>query len=191
MVKIKHEFSTVSSAVTFEKGLWGPGAPDMTVDTYEGMLSSVNIGGLGYDELLFDVAPGTISIELSIEWASAIADIDVVVYAADGSNRGVLWESGDKLVVMDPVPGTWEAAVSMKNPGQSTTYSLSLATMAYPVWNSLVLSAYEVMLGPMESTEITISSTIGARGTYTGTIVAYDMITGCTYDRLEVTVVVG
>ena len=167
------------------------GEVDQTLDTYDGMLASTNIGGYGYDELLFDVAPGTVAIELSIVWASPTADIDVVVYASDGSNRGVLWESGDTLFISDPVSGTWEAAVAMRNPGQSTTYSLSLSTTAYPIWTALELSAYEIMMGPMGSAEVAISSTIEGAGTYSGMIVAYDMVTGCTYDRLAVTVVVS
>jgi hypothetical protein len=79
----------------------------------------------------------------------------------------------------------------MKNTDQTTAYSLSLKTTAYPVWDMIELSAYELMLGPGESAEITVTSTIEAPGTYAGMVVVYDMFTGCTYDRLAVTVTVA
>jgi subtilisin family serine protease len=162
-----------------------------TTDTYEGSLSSTNIGGAGYDEILFTVAPGTESLELGVNWEVASADIDVVVYATDGSDRAVLWNSGDKLVVNDPIPGVWEAAVSMKNIDQTTDYTLTLMTAAHPAWNDLLASLETPELEPSSSVTVLLTRTTAVPETYYGTVVVYDLYTGCTYDELAVTLVVS
>jgi subtilisin family serine protease len=164
---------------------------EYTTDTYDGDLSSTNIGGAGYDEILFTVAPGTESLVLSVNWKVAAADIDVVVYATDGSDRTVLWNSGDKLVVDDPIPGVWEAAVSMKNTGQTTPYTLTLTTAAHPAWQDLSVSSMMLTLDPSSSATVSLTSITEVTGTYSGTVVVYDLYTGCTYDELAVTLVVS
>jgi len=164
---------------------------ECTTDTYEGSLSSTNIGGAGYDEILFTVAPGTESLEFSVDWFVLTADIDVVVYATDGSDRAVLWNSGDKLVVDDPIPGVWEAAVSMKNIDQTTDYTLTLMTAAHPAWNELSVSPMMPMLDSGLSTTVSLTSNTTVHGTYSGTVMVYDLYTGCTYDELAVTLVVS
>lgn len=163
---------------------------EYTTDTYDGILSSKNIGGAGYDEILFMVAPGTESLELSVNWDVITADIDVVVYATDGSDRAVLLNSGDKVVVNDPIPGVWEAAVSMKNTDQTTPYTLTLTTAAHPAWQDLSVSSTMLMLDPSSSATVSLTSTTAVTGTYYGTVVVYDLCTGCTYDELAVTLVV-
>jgi subtilisin family serine protease len=161
-----------------------------TTETHQGTVTSANIGGTGYDEILFSVAPGTKSVEISIQWDNPGADIDVVIYATDGSDRGILWNSGDKLLIENPVPGVWEAAVALKNTDQSTPYTLTVTTGARPAWTDLKLSASEVMLGPGASQTVTLTSATTAPGTYYGSVLAYDAYTGCVYDELAVTVVV-
>ena len=164
---------------------------ETTVDAITEDLSSTNIGGSGYDEILFTVSPGTETLELSIGWVVPAADIDVVVYATDGSDRGILWNSGDKLVVKDPIPGVWEAAVAMKNTDQSTSYTLTLTTTLHPAWDALAISASEMTLAPSSSAVVTLSSATTVPGNYDGAVIVYDLYTGCIYDELAVSLVVS
>jgi subtilisin family serine protease len=163
---------------------------ETTTDEVTGDLSSTNIGGSGYDEILFTVSPGTETLELGISWDAPAADIDVAVYATDGSDRGILWNSGDRLVVEDPIPGVWEAAVAMKNTDQSTSYTLTLTTTSHPAWDGLAVSASEMMLDPRSSAVVTLSSATTVPGTYDGAVIVYDLYTGCIYDELAVSLVV-
>ena len=122
---------------------------------------------------------------LTIEWTDEAADIDVVIYAADWSNSGILWESGDSVTVDEPVPGEWDAAVALKNSASKVSFVLTIVTKTYEAWSSLSLSATEVWLGAGETVDIT-ASLRGPMSAPTGVILAYDLMTGCEYDTIVI-----
>jgi subtilisin family serine protease len=154
-------------------------------------ISSVNIGGTGYAEMLITVAPGTILMDLNIMWSNPDADVDVVVYATDGSNRGVLRSNGQSLSVANPVPGEWFVAVSLSNTDVTTEFELTKTVAVHPAWTELSVSPMLVKLEPLGSESLTLTVSAPMPGTYTGMVVAYDALTGCVYDRLAVTLVVS
>lgn len=151
---------------------------------FAGTVSSIDEHGTGAVEVLFDVAPLTQSISLTIEWDDEAADIDVVIYAADWSNSGILWENGDSVTVDDPVPGEWDAAVALKNSAKQVSFVLTLETTTYAAWPSLSLSAYSFWLEPGASVDFTASMKGPTPSSALGMIVAYDLMTGCEYDTI-------
>ena len=102
------------------------GALTATTVSFEDTVSSIDERGTGAIEVLFDIAPLTQSISLTIEWDDEAADIDVVIYAADWSNAGILWENGDSITIEDPTTGEWDAAVALKNSASKVTFVLTL-----------------------------------------------------------------
>ena len=158
--------------------------------TYTGELTSTALSTttVGYEEILFTVAPATTKLELEIDWADSASDLDVVVYAADGSNRGVLWESGDVLVVENPVPGVWEAVVAVKDTTSvAVPFSLIKTTTAFPTWDLVRLVTSSAWIQPGETASfVAYAQCAGAAGN--GFIIAYDLVSGATYDMLVVTV---
>ncbi len=153
--------------------------------TFVDWVSSIDQHGKGASSELFTVQPGTLSMTASIEWTDENADLDVVIYAADWSNRGILWESGDSIVVDDPVPGEWEFVVALKNSANHVSYTLTITTTAYQPWTALTLSSYAIWLQPGESVPVTLTLT-ATMGNCKGMILAYDLVTGCEYDSLQV-----
>ena len=151
---------------------------------FAGTVSSIDEHGAGAVEVLFDVAPLTQSISLTIEWDDEAADIDVVIYAADWSNSGILWENGNSVTVDDPVPGEWDAAVALKNSAKQVSFVLTLETTTYAAWSSLSLSAYSFWLEPGASVDFTASLKGPTPSSALGMIVAYDLMTGCEYDTI-------
>jgi subtilisin family serine protease len=154
-------------------------------------LTSSDLGGPSDAEILFTVAPATEVLELTIEWPDTDADIDVVVYAPDGADRGILWESGDMLTIEKPVAGVWEAAVALKNTAYAVEFTLTEVFGAYPAWSNIKLDWTGAWLAPGETVPLVVSGKAPTRGTWEGTVLAYDGMTGCVLDRLAVTLVVG
>jgi len=159
--------------------------PSVTTVEYEDMVSSIDQHGTGAIEILFDVAPLTQSIALSIAWEDEAADIDVVVYSADWSNAGILWENGDSMTVDNPVMGEWAAIVALKNSARQVSFLLTLETTAYEPWSALTLSTTSVWLEPGSSADVTVSLK-GPKASAQGMILAYDLVTGCEYDAIQV-----
>lgn len=147
-------------------------------------VSSIDEHGSGAVEILFDVAPLTQSITLTIEWEDEAADLDVVIYAADWSNSGILWENGDSVTIDDPVPGEWDAAVALKNSAKLVSFVLTLETTTYQAWSSLTLSATSFWLDPGATVEFTASIKGPMPNSAQGMVVAYDLMTGCEYDTI-------
>jgi subtilisin family serine protease len=156
-----------------------------TTTAYAGTVSSVDLGGTGAVEVLFDVAPLTESLTVSIEWFDEAVDFDVVIYGADWSNRGMLWENGDAVVIDDPVCGEWDAAVALKNSALDAEFVLTVTTTYYEPWTDLKLSTYSLMLEPDGEGSFTVSMK-GRAQCFKGLIIAYDLVTGCEYDTLKI-----
>jgi hypothetical protein len=157
-----------------------------TVTVYSDTVSSIDQHGTGAVEVLFDVAPLTQSLTLTIEWSDEEADLDVVVYSADWSNAGILWENGDSVTIDNPVQGEWDAAVALKNSAKQVSFTLTVTAATYEAWTALSLSTYEAWLGPGESVDVTISLR-GSPRSAAGMVVLYDLMTGCEYDCLLIT----
>jgi hypothetical protein len=167
-----------------------PVTTDLSTATKDrvGTLKSIDIGGAGFSEQLIMVDPGTASIKFSISWAVPEADVSVVVYAADGSNRGILRSQGAELTVENPDPGVWDVVVMLDDVGQETGFTLSTTTVSYTHWEDLSITPNVVMLGPLDGT--TVELTAASSPTVTsGMIVMYDLVTGSVYDTLPVTLV--
>ncbi len=164
--------------------------PVMTTTTttstvYSDSISSIDQGGTGALEILFDVQPLTLSMTVDIEWSDVAADFDVVIYGADWSNRAILWESGDSLTIDEPLCGEWDAAVALKNSASDAEFVLTVTTTSYTPWSELKLSAYSLALSPDGSGTVTASMKASVT-CFKGMIIAYDLVTGCEYDRLLV-----
>jgi hypothetical protein len=158
-----------------------------TTTDMNGTLVSIDQGGQGYDEHLFDVAAGTDSLKLSISWDVLDANVSVVVYAPDGSNRGVLTSSGSDLLIQNPEPGTWEAVAMLNDVGQETAYTLTLVESSHAAWNDLAVMPSSLMLGPLDSEAVTLVALSDTPVTTSGMVILYDLVTGCVYDTLAVT----
>ncbi len=154
---------------------------------FNGVMKSIDIGGEGFANNLITVAPGTIEMRISITWGVPSADVQVVVYAADGSNRGILTAQGQELVVDHPVPGVWDAVSMLNRTGQETAYTLKVVSTAHPGWTDLSLSQTELMLDPLATETIVIEAS-GTPATASGMVVMYDAVTGSVYDTLAVTI---
>lgn len=152
---------------------------------YTGTISSIDLGGTGATEVLFDVQPLTLSLTVSMEWFDESADFDVVLYGADWSNRGIIWENDDSLTVDQPVCGEWDAAVALKNSASEAEFVLTVTMVYYEPWSELKLSAYSLALDPDGSGTVSVSMK-GSVTCFKGMIIAYDLVTGCEYDRLLV-----
>ena len=160
------------------------GALTTTTVSFEDTVSSIDERGTGAIEVLFDIAPLTQSISLTIEWDDEAADIDVVIYAADWSNAGILWENGDSITIEDPTTGEWDAAVALKNSASKVTFVLTLVMTTYESWSSLSLSGTSFWLDPGASVDFTASLRGPMPSSARGAIVAYDLMTGCEYDSI-------
>jgi len=156
-----------------------------TTVAYADWVSSIDQNGDGAVEILFDIAPLTQSLTVVIEWYDEAADLDVVLYSADWSNGGILWENGTSVVIEDPVPGEWEAAVALKNSAKHVDFVLTVITTAYEPWSSLSLSTYSIWLAPGVSSSVT-ASIDGSMSYALGMIIAYDLVTSCEYDTILV-----
>ncbi|MGD9962654.1 MAG: S8 family serine peptidase [Thermoplasmata archaeon] len=155
-----------------------------TTVEFEGTVSSIDEGGTGAIEVLFDVAALTQSISLTVEWGDEAADIDVVIYAADWSNAGILWENGDSVTIEDPTTGEWDAAVALKNSASKVTFVLTVVMTTYQPWSSVSLSATSFWLEPGACVDFTASLRGPTPFSAQGMIVAYDLMTGCEYDTI-------
>ncbi len=154
-----------------------------TTTAYSDSVTSVDLGGTGAVEVLFDVAPLTESLTVSIEWLDDAADFDVVLYGADWANRGMLYENGDSVTIVDPVCGEWDAAVALKNSALDAGFVLTVTTTSYEAWSDLKLSTYSLWLEPGGEASFTVSMK-GSAQCLKGMVVAYDLVTGCEYDTL-------
>jgi len=155
-------------------------------ETYEGTVVSISLGGTGYSEHVFEIAPGTESFELSASWEE---DAPVVVSLYDAvSNRGVIQDSGDKITINDPAPGWWWAEVMVKEPDCTVDYSLSLVRTVHPAWDDLMVEPVGLTLMPMDWVIVTLTAAPDPTTT-SGMVMVYDLVTGCVYDWLEVTLV--
>jgi hypothetical protein len=156
-----------------------------TTVSYSDWVSSIDEHGDGAVEVLFDVAPMTQSLTVVIDWFDDDADLDVVLYSADWSNAGILWDNGASVVISNPVPGEWDAAVALKNSAKHVDFVLTLITTCYEPWAELRLSTYAMWLEPDQFGTVTASLT-GPWSSSQGMIIAYDLVTGCMYDTVNV-----
>jgi subtilisin family serine protease len=156
-----------------------------TTTYYSDWVSSIDQHGDGAVEVLFDIAPLTQSLTVMIDWYDEDADLDVVLYAADWSNAGILWDNGASVVIENPSVGEWDAAVALKNSAKHVEFVVTVITTCYEPWAELRLSAYSMWLGPDEVSSVT-ASLPGPWSHSQGMIVAYDLVTGCEYDTILV-----
>jgi hypothetical protein len=156
-----------------------------TTTFFNGVLKSKDLGGQAYDEHLFEVAPGTESLKLSASWGVPGSDVTVVLYDS-GSNRGILVANGADLVIANPEPGLWEAVAMLGSTGQETAYTLTLETMSHPAWTDLTVSPSMVHLGLLDAEPVMLTANSSPETT-TGMVIVYDLVTGCIYDTLSVT----
>jgi len=127
---------------------------------------------------------------ISISWGVPVADVNVVVYAVDGSNRGILLSQGAELVVNHPDPGVWDAVSMLNGTGQETAYTLTVKSTTHPAWTDLMLDRTELSLGPL-ATETVVLSASDEPSVTSGLVVMYDAVTGCVYDMLAVAIGAG
>jgi hypothetical protein len=160
---------------------------EVSTHYFNGVLKSIDIGGDGFADNLIDVAPGTESMTISISWGVPVADVNVVVYAVDGSNRGILLSQGAELVVNHPDPGVWDAVSMLNGTGQETAYTLTVKSTTHPAWTDLMLDRTELSLGPL-ATETVVLSASDEPSVTSGLVVMYDAVTGCVYDMLAVAI---
>jgi hypothetical protein len=158
-----------------------------STEYFNGVLKSINTGGDGFMNNLIEVAPGTVSMKLSISWGVPSADVSVVVYAADGSNRGILLSNGEELIISNPDPGVWDAVAMLDSTDQETAFTLAVESMAHPGWADLSVSPSVVNLGPLAVDMVELSAS-SAPETSSGMVVMYDAVTGSVYDTLGVTI---
>lgn len=156
-----------------------------TTTYFNGVVKSKDLGGQAFDEHVFEIAPGTESMKLSISWGVPGSDVTVVLYDSS-SNRGILVANGADLVIANPEPGLWDAIVMLGSTGQETAYTLTLETMSHPAWTDLTVSPSMLQLGPLDAEPVMLTAS-SSPVTTTGMVVLYDSVTGAIYDTLSVT----
>jgi subtilisin family serine protease len=157
--------------------------------TAEGSLTSINLGGSGWTYVTIDVMPGTITLELSLDWPGD-ADLDLVLYDPGLSAcRGYADEKDEVISISDPVIGTWYAIIIIGSPDYSDVpFTLTINEIKYKEWTWVTLSPESFEVSPGKKKIVTVTASYSTPGIYTGRILIYDVETGNVYIEVPTTI---
>jgi subtilisin family serine protease len=157
--------------------------------TVEGNLTSINLGGSGWTYVTIDVMPGTITLELSLNWPGD-ADLDLILYDPSLSAcMGYADEKDEVISVSDPVIGTWSAIITIGSPDYSDVpFTLTISKLKYKEWTWVTLSPESFEVSPGKKKIVTVTASYSAPGIYTGRILIFDVETGNLYVEVPTTI---